>query len=256
MNFSKITKFAKDAIKAMGSKVEEKFLRDDEEDMIELHTRPDLYDEVDDFSEEPDYMGQTRRFDMKDALNRFKQHKDELENTLSDLMGSSDTKDDKKSDVKETDVNEFIENNFTDLKKGITESISDIDSDISDLSANYSREMTKVNADIKSLCESIRKTTEITEKNNSSIATLSDNLESAIMDMNKKLSEISSSISGVNKINDSIFDLKNSQVNTKNVLGELEISFKRLKKKMNAGVTILSIISAIVVVLEVINLLS
>ena len=251
MNFNKITKFAKDAIKAMGNKVEEKFLRDDEEDMIELHPQQDLYDEVDDFSEDPDYMGQTRRFDMKDALNRFKQHKDELENTLSDLMGSSDSKEDKG-----TDVNEFIESNFTDLKKDITESISDIDSDISDLSANYSREMTKVNADIKSLCESIRKTTEITEKNNSSIATLSDNLESAIIDMNKKLSEISSSISGVNKINDSIFDLKNSQVNTKNTLGELETSFRRLKKKMNAGVTILSIISAVVVVLEVINLLS
>ena len=251
MNFSKITKFAKDAIKNMSNKVEEKFLREDEDDMIQIKSGPDLYDEADDFSEDPDYMGQTRRFDMKDALNRFKQHKDELENSLSDLMSSSSSK-----DTPETDVNEFIENNFTDLKKDITESISDIDSDISDLSANYSREMTKVNADIKALCESIKKTTEITEKNNTSIAALSDNLEEAIMDINKKLGDISSSISGVNKINDSIFDLKNSQINTKNTLGELDTSFKRLKKKMNAGIIILSIISAIVAVLEIINLLS
>lgn len=252
MNFDKIKKVAKDAIRTVSSKVEEKLLRtEDEEDMIELKSEPDMYDEIDDFSEESDYMGETRRFDMKDALNRFKKHKDELEETLSDLMGSSDSKPDK-----DTDVNDFIESNFTDLKKDISESISDIDSDISDLSANYSREMTRINADIKVLGESIRKTAEITEKNNASIATLSDNLESAIMDINKKLSDISSSISGVNKINDSIFDLKNSQINTKNVLGDLETSFRRLKKKMNAGVTILSIISAIVVVLEVINLLS
>ena len=251
MNFSKITKFAKDAIKNMSNKVEEKFLREDEDDMIQIKSGPDLYDEADDFSEDPDYMGQTRRFDMKDALNRFKQHKDELENSLSELMDSTPSK-----EMSETDVNEFIENNFTDLKKDITESISDIDSDISDLSANYSREMTKVNADIKALCESIKKTTEITEKNNSSIAALSDNLEEAIMDINKKLGDISSQISGVNKINDSIFDLKNSQINTKNTLGELDTSFKRLKKKMNAGIIILSIISAIVAVLEVINLLS
>lgn len=252
MNFDKIKKVAKDAIRTVSSKVEEKLLRtEDEDDMIELKSTPDMYDEIDDFSEESDYMGETRRFDMKDALNRFKKHKDELEETLSDLMGSSDSKSDK-----ETDVNEFIESNFTDLKKDISESISDIDSDISDLSANYSREMTKINADIKVLNESIRTTAEITEKNNSSITALSDNLEAAIMDINKKLNDISSSISGVNKINDSIFDLKNSQINTKNVLGDLETSFKRLKKKMNAGVTILSIISAIVVVLEVINLLS
>ena len=251
MDFSKITKFAKDAIKNMSNKVEEKFSHETEDDMIQIKPGPDLYDETDDFSDDPDYMGQTRRFDMKDALNRFKQHKDELENSLSELMDSTPSK-----EMSETDVNEFIENNFTDLKKDITESISDIDSDISDLSANYSREMTKVNADIKALCESIKKTTEITEKNNSSIAALSDNLEEAIMDINKKLGDISSSISGVNKINDSIFDLKNSQINTKNTLGELDTSFKRLKKKMNAGIIILSIISAIVAVVEIINLLS
>ncbi|MBQ3124836.1 MAG: hypothetical protein IJC09_05405 [Clostridia bacterium] len=252
MYFDKIKKVAKDAIRTVSSKVEEKLLRtEDEEDMIELKSAPDMYDEIDDFSEDADYMGETRRFDMKDALSRFKKHKDELEETLSDIMGGSDSKPDK-----DADVNDFIESNFTDLKKDISESISDIDSDISDLSANYSREMTRINADIKVLSESIRKTAEITQKNNSSIATLSDNLESAIMDINKKLSAISSSISSVNKINDSIFDLKNSQINTKNVLGELDVSFGRLRKKMNAGVTILSIISAIVVVLEVINLLS
>ena len=252
MDFDKIKKAARNTIKMVSNKVEETFLRPDEdEDMIELKSDSKGYDDFDDFTEADDFMGQTQRFDMKDALNRFRKHKDELESNISNFVKNDDaqTKED-------SAVNDFFESNFTDLKKDISESISDIDTDISNLSARYSHEMTKVEKDIARLEKSIDKVTSISEKTDSSLNELSDNLESAIMDINKKLSEISSSISGVNKINDSIFDLKNSQINTKNVLGDLEVAFRRLKKKMTAGVTILSIISAIVVVLEVINLLS
>lgn len=250
MDFDKIKKAAKNTIKIVSDKVEETFARPDEDETIELRTNPVAYDDVDDFSDNDDLMGNTQRFDMKDALNRFRKRKDEIEDKLADIIKNDE------SDTSDSDVSGFIENSFTVLEKGINESISDIDADISNLSAQYKNEISKINDDISSLTQNVDKVSAESEKINASITELSDNLESAIMDINKKLTDISSSISGVNRINDSIFDLKNSQINTKNVLGDLEASFMTLKKKMTAGVTILSIISVIVVVLEVINLLS
>lgn len=251
MDFNKIKKAAKNTIRMVSNKVEETFLRpDDEDDMIELKANSKAYDDIDDFTADEDIMGSTQRFDMKDALKRFRKNTDELENNISDFI-----KEDAKTDD-ENAVNEFIENNFTDLKKDIADSISDIDTDISKLSARYSSEMIKLEKDVSTLDENVNRIVAMVEKTDSSLVSLSNNLETAIMDINKRLSDISSSISGVNKINDSIFDLKNSQINTKNILSDLETAFRRLKKKMTAGVTILAVISAIVVVLEVLNLLS
>lgn len=71
-----------------------------------------------------------------------------------------------------------------------------------------------------------------------------------------KLNEISNSLSGISKLNDSIFDLKNAQMNSKNSLEELSKGFIILKKKCVAGVTVLSIITVLILIMEVINLLS
>ncbi len=252
MDFDKIKKAAKDTIKMVSNKVEEKLSKaDDDEDVIEIKGNRTVYDDFDDFSEnDDDIMGTTQRFDMKDALNRFRKRQDNIEETLSDLIKNNDKKTEDKT------VNDFIESNFTDLKKDLSDSISDIDSDISNLSANYSQEMKKIETDISNLREYVDNAVKTTEKTNTSLATLSDNLEASILDINKKLSEITTSISGVNRINDSIFDLKNSQINTKNFLGDLEAAFKNLKKKMTAGITILSVITAVIAILEVLNLLS
>ena len=250
MDFDKIKKAAKDTIKMVSNKVEEKLSASDD-DMIEVKPEKFANDDFDDFSQNDDMMGTTQRFDMKDALNRFRHQKNDIKETLSDLIKNNDA-----DDTDECKVNEFIESNLSDLKKDISESISDIDSDISDLSMNYSREMAKIDKELSQLKEDVAKITQAATKSDNALATLSYNLESSIMDSNKKLGDISSLLSGVNKINDSIFDLKNSQVNTKNFLGDLEASFRNLKKKMTAGITILSVISAIVAVLEVINLLS
>ena len=252
MDFDKIKKAAKDTIKIVSNKVDEKLSRSDDDEMFEVKSAKTVYDDIDDFTEaDDDFMGETRRFDMKDALNRFRKRQDDIEDALSDVIK---TKDNKQSDDKA--VSEFIESNISDLKKNISESISDIDEDISNLSTNYSQEMKKINSDIQDLRQYIDKVSEMTQKTDSSINTLSENLEGSILDINKKLNEISSSISGVNRINDSIFDLKNTQMNTKNFLGDLEASFNALKRKMTAGVTILSVITAIIAVLEILNLLS
>lgn len=70
------------------------------------------------------------------------------------------------------------------------------------------------------------------------------------------VSEIKQAVNAVSKLNDSVFDLKNTQLNTKKAISDLEISFARLKKKCVLGVTVLSILSAIVIVLEIILMLS
>ena len=251
MDFDKIKKAAKDTIKMVSNKVEEKLSRPDD-DVIEIKQNNTVYDDIDDFTEDiNDVMGTTQRFDMKDALNRFRKRQDNIEETLSDLIKNNNSK-----DTDDKSVNDFIESSLTDLKKDLSESISDIDSDISNLSVHYSQEMNKIDLDMKNLRECVENIAKMTDKTGNSLTTLSENLESSILDINKKLGEISSTISGVNRINDSIFDLKNSQINTKNFLGDLEAAFKNLKKKTTFGITILSIISAIIAVLEILNLLS
>lgn len=67
---------------------------------------------------------------------------------------------------------------------------------------------------------------------------------------------INETVNGVSKLTDSVFDLKNAQQNTKTALSELQTAFARLKRKTVAGITIISIIGFIIIVLEVINLLA
>lgn len=68
--------------------------------------------------------------------------------------------------------------------------------------------------------------------------------------------EIKQAVNSVSRLNDSVFDLRNTQLNTKNAVSDLETAFARLKKKCVLGVTVLSILSAIVIVLEIVLMLS
>lgn len=70
------------------------------------------------------------------------------------------------------------------------------------------------------------------------------------------VAEIKQAVVSVSKLNDSIFELKNAQINTKNSVAEMEESFAKLKRKCVAGITILSILSAVTIALEVLQLLS
>ncbi len=83
-----------------------------------------------------------------------------------------------------------------------------------------------------------------------------DNISGKVNRTSEKLTDLNNSLASVSKLNDSIFDLKNSQMNTKNSLGELQSAFFKLKKKMTTGITIISILVAVIAILEVINLLS
>ncbi len=81
-------------------------------------------------------------------------------------------------------------------------------------------------------------------------------MKNSIKTVSADVAEIKQAVVSVSKLNDSIFDLKNAQINTKNSVAELEAGFVKLKRKCVAGITILSILGAITIALEVIQLLS
>lgn len=207
MDFDKIKKVAKDTFKIVNGKP-------GEVDAIpRTHVEPE--DDFDDFTMDDDFMGQTRKFDMKDALNRIKKNTESIKGSVADIIDDNEP------------VNEPVKD---------------------DIHIMPQRE----SADAKMISESI---TEFKEELKS-LRSSNENLDEHIAVIERKLSEISNAVSGVNKINDSIFDLKNSQINTKNSINELELAFRRMKKKMVSGLTVISIITAIVAVLEIINILS
>lgn len=197
MDFDKIKKVAKETFKVVSSRVNESA------PPSHVHMEPE--DDFDDFSMADDLMGQTRKFDMKDALNRVKKNTESIKNSVAELVS------DEENDAPEINVYD---------KKAMNSDLNDISEEVKALRSS------------------------------------NENLEGHIVAIERKLAEISNSVSGVNKINDSIFDLKNSQINTRNSIAELEVAFKKMKKKMVSGITVISIITAIVAVLEIINLLS
>ncbi len=70
------------------------------------------------------------------------------------------------------------------------------------------------------------------------------------------ISEMSQNTGGIAKLSDAVFDLKNSQQNTKKAIADVEERVIALRKKVTAGITVLSILSLIMIALEIINLLS
>lgn len=206
MDFDKIKKVAKDTFKIVSSKAAE----------VNTPPRPHVEpeDDFDDFTMDDDFMGQTRKFDMKDALNRVKKNTEAIKSSVAELI------DDNEAESEPLKVNTPAPSQGT------------IDTRM-------------VNAGLAEISDEIK-----------SLRSSTDNLEGHIVVIERKLSEISNAVSGVNKINDSIFDLKNSQINTRNSINELELAFRRMKKKMVSGITVISIITAIVAILEILNLIS
>lgn len=239
MTFDKIKQAAKDTIRKVSDNVaNDKAYRAEPKPQ----QRPTAHiDDFDDFSDK-DYMEQTQTFDIKSALNGMKKRNNGFEGNLSEFT-NGDTQ--RVGSV----VNEFIETNISDLKKDINDSILDIDSGISTLSEQHSKETEKISASLVKINDAISELTTNTDTRFDAVSVELNSIE-------RKLIEINSSLSSINKLSDSLFDLKNAQLNVKNTLGDLDVAFGRLRKKTISGITVLSIISMILIVLEILNLLS
>ncbi len=81
-------------------------------------------------------------------------------------------------------------------------------------------------------------------------------LKQEIEEVKKDQLKIQNNVSSITKVSDSVFDIKNTQQTTKNSISGLEMSFNKMKNKYIACITLLSILSFIIIALQVINLLS
>lgn len=243
MDFDKIKQTAKNTIKMVSDKVEDKFSTQD------INITPtddfDVDSDYDDFDVNTDDMGQTKKFGLKDAIEQLNKQKDGFSGTLSDIFGKKFSKTDEHNEVDDPVVNAVPVTSDDAPSPKRCDSTADDTSKLTAEFENIHSTIAKLTNDIAE----IRSNSAVTESTMDKLAVSVDSIE-------RKLNDISNSLSGVNKLNDSLFDLKNSQMNTKNSLSELEVSFRRLKKKMTASVVVMSIIAVIIAVLEVINLLS
>ncbi|MBR0089838.1 MAG: hypothetical protein IJP94_08375 [Clostridia bacterium] len=116
-----------------------------------------------------------------------------------------------------------------------------------------------ISADISSINEQLEElrnalTTEEGEEDEAE--TLITGMAEDIQMLCTSVTDIRQSVGSVSKLNDSVFELKNNQLNTRNAVSNLETAFARLKKKCILGVTVVSVLSAIIIALEIVNILS
>lgn len=174
-------------------------------------------------------------------------------------------KDELQNAVDESGIKEKVKNsmkNSMDKVEEIKEGIVSV-SEMSDRFDDVELKIQNVSEDISSLSKKLNELSDklnvmevqCKEQNNDSAKNYSDVKES-VQAVGSEVTEIKQAVSAVSRLNDSVFDLKNTQMNTKNVMSDLETSFNRLKKKCVLGVTVLSILSAIIIVLEIVLMLS
>lgn len=168
-------------------------------------------------------------------------------------------------DIKNFDV-EGIKNQISDSVKGSIEKFGDFKEGITSISERFNstdekiegvlEQVNAVSEQVSGLAEKLQ-LIEIQEMESSKEKAQSDaELKHSVGNISEDVAEIKQAVQSVSKLNDSIFDLKNAQVNTKNSLAELEVGFVKLKRKCILGVTILSILGAITIALEILQLLS
>ena len=143
---------------------------------------------------------------------------------------------DKLKDTVKTQMSKF--GDFTEGLANIKSRFDETDAEIAEIS--------KAVGEVSEHAAVIRDTT---IKNHNALSSQLNEIETGLADIKKGLA-------GVSKLSDSVFDLKNTQLNTKNTLENLEKSFNSLRNKCVAGITIVAVLSAVTIVLGIIQLLS
>lgn len=159
-----------------------------------------------------------------------------------------------------------IKNQISGSVKGSMEKIGDIKDGITSINERFNssdEKIAELSERIDNICEKIddsAKKLELIEindmeRNRERVQNDAD-LRHSVGNIISDVAEIKQAVVSVSKLNDSIFELKNAQINTKNSVAEMEESFAKLRRKCVAGITILSILSAVTIALEVLQLLS
>lgn len=213
-------------------------------------------------------LGET--INLKNVLNMVKKKAGEFGNAAKKV--TEDVKDQIKtaSEAKKTEAldeaNPGVSAQISETAKAAKEHFSAASSDIKEKIEDISNIGVNIDEISKKLAEVSDRTEKMASKQNEievKQIESKNNFDRSVNDLRSELSSISSDLGEVKqtinllaKLNDSIFDLKNTQQNTKNAIAELRDEVERVRKKTVAGVTVISILTAVVIVLQVINLIA
>ncbi len=166
----------------------------------------------------------------------------------------TDDGDDTITEKVKTAIENISQNIHPELKEtaALADKLDGTDARIENIYNNIDVLSSKLESISSKLDDGARRAEENTKDRQGNYSDLKASIDSAAAD----IAEIKQAVTSVSKLNDSIFDLKNTQYNTKNSILDLETAFGRLKRKCVLGVTVLSVLSAIVIVLEIILMLS
>lgn len=262
MDFDKLKKAAKETFRIMTGKDDEELFDDDEEIIgndtetepeSDFDYAPEPFDDADEESDadaasdssDDNPVEHTQRIDLKSVLQMFKSN------------GSDDTK--QASDLSKKDPVDSVEKTNQAVEK-IDKKIDEISVAADENNEKLNETLTELKTDVSSALNTFRDELSAMRVNSDGMTSGQQEFSSTVLERlnatDKKIDKITASLASVSKLNDSIFDLKNSQINTKNSLGDLEAAFYQFKKKLSTSMLIISIIAAVIVILEIINLLS
>lgn len=212
--------------------------------------------------EEAEAVANTQKINLNETINiqsvidKFKKTADGIESGAKKIKESVASKMDAfKVKKEEADIEEVKQENETPEKQEevtVPVRCNDVENKIQTLCDEVSALSAKMK-DIGSMLDVIEVQSQQRMKEHDLNCT---DIKQAVEDVTGGVNEIRQAVNSVSKLNDSLFDLKNTQLNTKKTLADLETNFVRLKKKCVLGVTVLSILSAIVIVLEILLMLS
>ena len=217
-------------------------------------------------------LGETKTINLQGVIEKFRKRAGDIKDASKKLTAEAAEKiEELKNSVKEetehpkneeitaetkqTDACEDVTLDLDDIKREIGDAVQKSMSgfSLSDSDMKSIRELLDGNeAKINALAENVRDIEAICRDAAAGVETMRVKTEG----MSGGIEEIRQAISGISKLNDSVFDLKNAQLNVKNSLENLEHGFKGLKKKFILGITILSILTFISIIMSVLLLLS
>ena len=260
MDFDKLKKAAKETFRIMTGKDDEELFDDDEEitgndaeteSESDFDYAPEPFDTADEESDadaaisDDNSVEHTQRIDLKSVLQMFKSN------------GSDDNR--QTSDTSKNDSADSAEKTNKAVEK-IDKKIDEISVAADENNEKLNETLTELKTDVSSALDTFRDELSAMRVNSDGMTSGQQEFSSTVLERlnatDKKIDKITASLESVSKLNDSIFDLKNAQINTKNSLGDLEAAFYQFKKKLNTSMLIISIIAAVIVILEIINLLS
>ena len=196
-------------------------------------------------------------------IDKLMEKKPEPEKKEAD-DGDAETTEDSAA-AENTDITEKIADSMTssfkklDEIKGEMKAMADVPEQVGGVAAKIDsagEAITSISAKLDDITKRLETLSEkISDTKTENDASAKDMAED-IKSIETGIADVRQSVGSVSRLNDSVFDLKNTQLNMKNSVSNMEAAFIRLKKKCVLGITVMSILSVIIIALEILLMLS